>query len=90
MPWHIENNNPACLGFAVVEDEDGEVYGCHKTEQQAEAQLAALYASEDYDDDDDNEGIDDDDENLANEIGMRAATPNLNAAREMLAQLRNS
>jgi len=88
MPWHIENNNPACLGYAVVEDEDGELYGCHRTEQQAQAQLAALYASEDNDDDTD-EPLDDDDENLANEIGMRAATPNMDAAREILAQLRN-
>lgn len=77
MPWHIEDENPGCSGFAVVKDDDGEVEGCHRTREQAERQLAALYASED-DDEDDDEGVEDD-ENLANQVGMRAAeshTPN--------------
>ena len=76
MPWHIEDNHPDCAGFSVVKDEDGEVEGCHRTRQQAEAQLAALYASEDdeeddYEDDDEAIGVNDD-ENLANEVGIRA------------------
>lgn len=46
MPWHIESDNPDCSGFAVVKDSDSSVAGCHKTKADAEAQLAALYASE--------------------------------------------
>ena len=93
MPWHIESTHPACQGFAVVEDEDGEVYGCHRTQEQAEAQIAALYESEDdeddYEDDDEAIGVNDD-ENLANEVGIRAATPNLDIAKQILADLRRS
>lgn len=51
MPWHIEDDNPGCLGYAVVKDEDGELEGCHRTRAQAEAQLAALNIAEDEDDD---------------------------------------
>lgn len=47
MPWHIESDHPDCSGFAVVKDGTGEVEGCHDTEAEAEAQLAALHASED-------------------------------------------
>ena len=74
MPWHIESDNPGCAGFAVVKDEDGEVEGCHRTRAQALRHLAALniVEAEDYDEDE-AEGIDDD-ENLANEVGIRAAT----------------
>ena len=46
MPWHIENNNADCSGFAVIKDMGSEVVGCHRTEQQAKDHLAALYASE--------------------------------------------
>lgn len=46
MPWHISNKHKECSGFAVVKDDNGEVVGCHKTEADAKAQLAALYASE--------------------------------------------
>ena len=49
MPWHIEADSQFCNGFAVVKDEDGELEGCHKTEQQAKDQLAALYISEEED-----------------------------------------
>jgi hypothetical protein len=48
MPWSIVEGHPDCQGgFAVVKDDDGEVEGCHMTRPAAEAQLAALYASED-------------------------------------------
>lgn len=47
MPWHIETDNLACNGYAVVKDADGEVEGCHRTEEQAQRQIAALYAAED-------------------------------------------
>lgn len=89
MPWHIEDNNAQCAGYAVVKNEDGEVEGCHRTRQQAERHLAALRIVEanDYDDEEDDEGVDDD-ENLANQIGIRTATPNLVAAQQILAELK--
>ena len=62
MPWHIEEGNKNCLGFAVVKDEDGELEGCHRSRAQAERQLAALYASEEDEDD-----LEDDDLSLQNE-----------------------
>lgn len=47
MPWHIETDNPQCAGgFAVVKDDDGEVVGCHETEQSAQDQMTALYIAE--------------------------------------------
>ena len=46
MPYHIESDNESCNGFAVVKDEDGEVMGCHRNEDQASRQMAALYAAE--------------------------------------------
>ena len=55
MPWHIEEDHPECLGYAVVKDEDGELEGCHRTRAQAEDQLAALNIAEADDDEDDSE-----------------------------------
>jgi len=46
MPWHIETDNAECNGYAVVKDEDGEVEGCHRTQEQAQRQIDALYAAE--------------------------------------------
>jgi hypothetical protein len=49
MPWHTESQHPDCPSdrpWAVVKDDDGEVEGCHATEEEANAQVAALYASE--------------------------------------------
>lgn len=46
MPWHISNNVKGCSGYAVVKDDDGKIVGCHKTRKEAEAQMSALYASE--------------------------------------------
>lgn len=46
MPWHIEPDNELCNGFAVVKDSTGELEGCHRTERQALAQLAALNIAE--------------------------------------------
>ena len=51
MPWHIESDNPDCVGFAVVKDEDGEVVGCHETEASAEDQIVALNIAEAEDED---------------------------------------
>jgi hypothetical protein len=46
MAWHLESRNPDCKGVAVVDDETGEVMGCHDLEDDAQAQLAALKADE--------------------------------------------
>lgn len=46
MPWHIARNAGGCSGYAVIQDTNNEVVGCHPTKQDAEKQLAALYASE--------------------------------------------
>jgi len=48
MPWSIVEGDERCDAgeFAVVKDEDGELEGCHATREEAEAQLAALNASE--------------------------------------------
>lgn len=42
MPWHLESDNSACSGWAVVKDDDGEVVGCHPTKAKALKHLAAL------------------------------------------------
>lgn len=46
MPWSIRQNFGTCDGFAVVKDDDNEIEGCHSTRSEAQAQLAALNASE--------------------------------------------
>ncbi len=53
MPYHVDAMNADCDGFAVVKDDDGTVLGCHRTQGQAERQMAALYASEADQEDDD-------------------------------------
>lgn len=49
MPWHIGTSAecPSDKPHAVIKDDDGSVAGCHATEQEAQQQLEALYASED-------------------------------------------
>ena len=42
MPYEIQMDNPDCQGHAVVKIDDGEIMGCHKTHEEAEAQLTAL------------------------------------------------
>ena len=46
MPWHIEDDNPDCAGYAVVKDDTGEVVGCHETAESADDQLTALNIAE--------------------------------------------
>lgn len=48
MPWSIVEGDERCDAgeFAVVKDADNELAGCHATRDEAEAQVAALYASE--------------------------------------------
>jgi phage head maturation protease len=43
MPWRIEKRDDE---FCVIKEDDGESEGCHPTREKAEAQLRALYASE--------------------------------------------
>jgi len=44
MPWKVEKRGEK---FAVVSKENGDVEGTHDTRSEAEAQVRALYASED-------------------------------------------
>lgn len=46
MPYSKVTDSPDCDGVAVVKDSTGEVMGCHDNEEQATAQIAALYAAE--------------------------------------------
>lgn len=49
MPWHVVEDHadcPAGKPWAVVKDADGSVAGCHASEADADAQVAALYAAE--------------------------------------------
>lgn len=49
MPWHKVKDHSGCTSAKpwAVADKDGKVMGCHENEEKANAQLAALYASED-------------------------------------------
>lgn len=51
MPWNIVPDHAQCGEgqYAVVKEADGEVEGCHDSEEAAQAQMAALYASEEED-----------------------------------------
>jgi HK97 family phage prohead protease len=46
MPYHISNQMQDCAGWAVVKDATSEIMGCHKTENDALAQLGALHIAE--------------------------------------------
>lgn len=46
MPWHVEQGAAGCAGWAVIADADGSLAGCHPTQADADAQVAALYANE--------------------------------------------
>ena len=49
MPWIVRKDHhdcPADTPYAVVKEADDSVEGCHATMDDAEAQVAALYASE--------------------------------------------
>lgn len=52
MPYEIMQDHEECPSdspWAVVKSEDGELMGCHATEDEANDQVAALYASEEED-----------------------------------------
>ena len=46
MPYSIVSDHPECSGFAVIKDSNGELIGCHRTEDQAQAQLTAINIAE--------------------------------------------
>lgn len=49
MPWNVSKGHSGCPSdtpYAVVKEADGSVEGCHATQEEADAQVAALYASE--------------------------------------------
>jgi len=49
MPWNVRKDHPDCPAdtpYAVVKEADDSVEGCHATQEEADAQVAALYASE--------------------------------------------
>lgn len=51
VPWHKVEGHTDCSDgeWAVVQDDSGEVVGCHASEEAANEQIAALYASEEDD-----------------------------------------
>lgn len=86
MPWHIEEDHPGCLGYAVVKDEDGELEGCHRTRAQAEDHLAALNIVEANDIEDEDE---DDTEDVIDElVDQSARMTNRALVEQILAQVR--
>lgn len=46
MPYEIKQGMPGCNTWAVVKQGTDEIMGCHPTQEEAQKQLAALYASE--------------------------------------------
>jgi hypothetical protein len=48
MPWHVAESSEcgADTPWAVIKDADDTVEGCHATEEEANQQMAALYAAE--------------------------------------------
>lgn len=48
MPYHVAKSSqcPTDKPWAVIKDNDGKIMGCHMTEDDAGAQLKALYANE--------------------------------------------
>lgn len=46
MPYSVTDSADGCDGWAVIKDATGEVIGCHKTENQAKAQLTAVNIAE--------------------------------------------
>jgi hypothetical protein len=46
MPYSIITDHPECEAYAVIKDEGRELMGCHRTVEQAEAQLTALNIGE--------------------------------------------
>lgn len=45
MPWKVEQGAGDCDGYAVIKEADGSIAGCHPSEEEAKAQVKALYAT---------------------------------------------
>lgn len=59
MPYRVEQDHPDCgadTPWAVVKEATGELMGCHATEDDANKQMAALYAEEGDDREEEPEG----------------------------------
>ena len=52
MPYHVAKTGdcPTSKPWGVIKDSDGEVMGCHATKGEANDQLAAIHANEDFSD----------------------------------------
>jgi len=48
MPYKIEKSDqcPMSKPWALIKKDDGKLIGCHKTEDSAKQQMAAVYANE--------------------------------------------
>jgi hypothetical protein len=46
MPWNVREGYNGCRGWAVVNTSTQEVVGCHPNDEDAQAQVRALYANE--------------------------------------------
>jgi hypothetical protein len=82
MPYHVESDNESCNGYAVVKDSDGEVMGCHRTQGQAEEQIAAINASQDE------ERAAGDPPAIVTDIDARNPISNRSLAEQILADIR--
>jgi hypothetical protein len=49
MPWEIKEDTPQCSGYGVFKEGTSELEGCHETKEKAQAQMAALYSTEEMD-----------------------------------------
>ena len=49
MPWEIKEDTPQCSGYGVFKEGTNELEGCHETKEKAQAQMAALYSTEEMD-----------------------------------------
>ena len=49
MPWEIRQGTPQCSGYGVFKEGTNELEGCHETKEKAQAQMAALYSTEEMD-----------------------------------------
>lgn len=49
MPWEIREGTSQCSGYGVFKEGTNELEGCHPTKEKAQAQVAALYSTEEMD-----------------------------------------
>lgn len=46
MPWEIRQGTSQCSGYGVFKQGTNQLEGCHETKEKAQAQMAALYSTE--------------------------------------------